>query len=153
MTTRRRWYRSLYLLAAGLCLVAPLMNASSLSAQSAGAMGFHLDRLPRGKNVTIPKPATTFVPLTSRIQLTATDMPQSISFRPVNLNNGQLQTIRLAIYDPGSERVRYVDVKPGTPFLYAFRKLSSITVIPDAKGGDPSLKLQVESNKPLQIAH
>lgn len=116
---------------------------------------FHIDRLPKGKSVTIPRPATTLVPLTSRVVLTATDMPQTISFKSINTKKGPVSALRLSIYDAGASRVQYVDVSPTTPFLYAFKELASITVIVEGnKGGviDGST-LQVESNKPLDIAH
>ena len=134
----------------GLVAAAALSGAALAAAQPTG---FYLERLPKGKNVTIPKPATTFVPLSSRVMLTATDMPQSVSFRPVNVGSGPTRPIRLSIYDRSSERVQYIDVKPGTPFLYTFRELGTITVVPESTGADGSLSLQVESNKPLEIAH
>jgi hypothetical protein len=47
-----------------------------------------------------------------------------------------------------------VDVTPGTPFLYSFKELSSITVVPlSVKNDGGKLVLQVESDKPLTIAH
>lgn len=142
----RHGLTALFALAAGL---------ASSTALAAADGGFHLDRLPVGKNVTIPKPATTYVPASARVVLTATDMPQSLSFVPVNLRNGgPVGTLKLAIYDRDSERVKYVELRPGTPFLYTFKELSSITVIPQpAAGQDAGIALKVESNKPLEIAH
>jgi len=127
---------------------------SLATAAGAEISGFHLDRLPKGKQVTMPRPATTIVPITGRVTLTATDMPQSVSFKAVNVGNGPLSSIRISIFDPQSERVQYVDVQPGTPFLYSFREIGSITVVPQPRpGADRRLSLQVESNKPLEIAH
>jgi hypothetical protein len=136
-----------------VALAAATGSSGVALAQQGKAQGFYLDRLPVGKNVTIPKPATTFVPLTSRVQLTATDMPQSLSFTPVDVNGGTPRSIKLSIYDQSAARVKYVVLKPGTPFLYTYRELSSITVIPQAQGAGGALALQVESNKPLEIAH
>jgi hypothetical protein len=130
-----------------------LLAAGSNARAQGKAQGFYLERLPKGANVTIPRPATTIVPLTARVQLTATDMPQSLSFKPVDVNGGTPRPIRLSIYDRRSERVQYVELKPGTPFLYTYRELGSITVIPQAAGGSNAMALQVESNKPLEIAH
>jgi hypothetical protein len=86
------------------------------------------------------------------VTLTATDIPQSVSFRPVNLKSGRLAAMRLSIYDSGSDRVQYVDLQPGTPFLYNFRELSTITVITERSGAEGQ-ELQVESDAPLEIAH
>jgi hypothetical protein len=133
-------------------IVALACHGTAVLAQSSGA--FHLDRLPAGKDVTIPRPATTHVPLAIRVTLTATDMPQSISLKPVNLGGGPVLPVRVSIYDPHQDRVKYVDVTPGTPFLYSFKELSSITVVPlSVKSDSGKLVLQVESDKPLTIAH
>ena len=131
---------------------AAVMLATGAFAQVSSS-SFHLDRLPVGKAVTIPKPATTLVPLTERVTLTATDMPQSVSFRAVNTAQGPAAPVRLAIYDSTSDRVQYVDVQPGTPFVYTYKELMSITVVPQTSASTPRhLTLQVESNKPLEIA-
>ncbi len=126
-------------------------KASALSKDT----GFHLDRLPPGKNVTIPRPATTFVPLSSPVNLTATDTPQSLSLKPINLKSGgNVANLRVSIMDRESGRLQYVDLKPGMPFLYSFKELGTITVIPQASGiAIEGLSLQVESDKPLEIAH
>lgn len=124
---------------------------------AADAGGFHIDRLPKGKSVTIPRPATTYIPLMSRVVLTATDMPQTVSFKPINLKKGPVNPLKLSIYDQGSTRVQYVNVSPSTPFLYAFKTLSAITIIveeqPNQARSSDGAVLQVESNKPLDIAH
>jgi len=125
-------------------------------AESGGAAagGFSLDRLPPGKNVTMPRPATTYVRLSSRVVLTGTDMPQTLRFMPVNLASGSVRSLRLAIFDKNSDRVQYVRVSPDTPFLYPIKDLSPITVIADAIAGSAEgLQLQVESDKPLDVAH
>ncbi|MBM4252730.1 MAG: hypothetical protein FJ146_12215 [Deltaproteobacteria bacterium] len=119
-----------------------------------GVSGFSLDRLPPGKNVTRPRPATTYVRLSSRVVLTGTDMPQTLRFMPINLASGSVRSLRLAIFDKNSERVQYVRVSPDTPFLYPIKDLSPITVIAEAiAGGSEGLQLQVESDKPLDVAH
>lgn len=124
---------------------------------SIGALGadeaFHLNRLPKGKSVTIPRPATTLMPLNERAAFTATDMPQSLSFTPLETGRGQAEPIKVAIFDRRSERVQYINVVPGTPFLYTFRELATITVIAESKAASSTLLLKVESNKPLEIAH
>lgn len=117
--------------------------------------GFHVERLPRGKSVTIPRPATTYVPVAERVMLTATDMPQTVSFKPINLKSGPASALKLTITEGDSKRSKSVDVSPTTPFLYQFRALSHITVTVD-EGGATSrpldgAALQIESNKPLDI--
>jgi hypothetical protein len=118
---------------------------------------FALDRLPKGKSVTIPRPATTLVPINARVQFKATDMPQSLSFVAVNTEGGRTAAIRLAIYDKHADRVSYATIVPGTPFIYPFHAIDPITVIPETRdltGADlVNLRLQVESNKPLEITH
>jgi hypothetical protein len=131
-------------------------GAASLSAAPGGESGFHLDRLPKGKSVTITKPATTFVPLSARATFTATDMPQSISLTPVNMRaGGAVPVLRVAIYDKNSSGVQYADIKPGTPFLYAFRDFTPIEVVAELPSGgeQADVTVRVESNKPLEIGH
>ena len=119
-----------------------------------GGAAFLLTNLPKGKDVTMPQPATTYVPLSSRILLTATDMPQTLSFRPVNVAHGPLQGLRLVIFDEHSERVQYRTMQPGTPFLYPVKTLTTVTVMAEPIGAATSgVFLQVESDKPLTIAH
>jgi hypothetical protein len=121
--------------------------------------GFYIERLPKGKDVTLPIPATTFVPLAETVLLTSTDMPQSVSFKAVNVGSGAASSIRVAIYDAKAAKVHYADIKPGTPYLYQFRDLSSITIVPGLANGSKNLdaykniKLKIESNKSLSIAH
>lgn len=117
--------------------------------------GFHLDRLPQGKNVTIPRPATTFIPLSSTVNLTATDTPQSLSLKPINVKTGgNVSGLRVSIMNRESGKLQYVELKPGMPFVYSFEELGSVTVIPQANGvAIEGLSLQVESDKPLEIAH
>ncbi len=123
---------------------------------------FDSDALSHGKEVMIPRPATTLISLKSRVTLRSTDYPQTVRFLPKNINNGPVFNLSIAIYDRKQERVQYIDLKPGLPFLYSFKGLNSIVVIPELsdqtkkKIGKNSalykaLKLQVESDKPLSI--
>lgn len=146
---------------ASVAAAAPKQKGHGASAQSnigvTGAGGaFLLERLPPGKNVTIPRPATTLVPLSSRVMLTATDLPQSVSFKAIGQAGGQAPKVRIGIYDGNADRVKYIDINPGTPFLYNMKDFETITVVPDIRGIEQqarTLALQVESDKPLQIAH
>ena len=151
-------------LLAGLLLALPLVAVAHAKAKkhadgapsTGGGLGgtFDVDRLPKGANVTIPRPATTLVKPGGRVVLTATDIPQTLSFKPVSVQGAAVAaagTLHVSIYDPHAERVQHVELKPGTPFLYNFKELfDSITVLPEGGGG---AALEVESDKPLQIAH
>jgi hypothetical protein len=131
------------------------VSATPSAPRGGGDSGFHLDRLPQGKNVTIPRPATTYVPLARTVSFTATDTPQSLSLKPINLKaGGFVGPLRVSIMDRESGKLQYVDLKPGMPFLYNFKELGSITVVPQSSGTVvEGLSLQVESDKPLEIAH
>ena len=119
--------------------------------------GFFLERLPKGADVTLPRPAVTFVKLTDRVTLSSTDIPQTIKFQAVKFSKGKPKSFKVAIYDDKARRVRYVRLKPGIPYLYSFKELGSIAVVPET----PQLKrgqklkhygLRVESNKPLGLS-
>jgi hypothetical protein len=139
---------------AAVALAAPRAGQHAASGDPVGKNGvFLLERLPQGKSVTIPRPATTYVPLSARVTLTATDIPQTVSFRAINQRAGSARAFRISIFDPQQDRVKYVDLAPGTPFLYNFKELASITVVPEATSGAPEgTTLMVESDKPLEIA-
>lgn len=151
-------HRAYQLVACGGIFLAGILP-TSLSIAASGMFatkvaGFPLEKLPKGKNVTIPRPATTIVNLPERVTFTATDMPQSLSFRPISARGGVPRPVHLSIFDRGADRVQHADVQPGTPFLYNFKNLQPITVV--VEGGSSSgrgLTLQVESDKPLEIAH
>jgi|GEM_PF-3315168 len=143
------------------CGTQAAMAQTSKSGKARGSnlgSSFVLETLPLGADVTLPGPATTLIALSSRVTLSATDTPQTLSFTSVNANGASsLTALRLAIYDRNQERVKYVELKPGTPFLYSFKTLASIAVVPEiatgtAKSQESSVKLQVESDKPLTIA-
>lgn len=112
--------------------------------------GFNLETLPIGKNVTFPRPATTLVSASTRVQLTGTDMPQSLSLKAVSgAQTSGPGTIKISIYDQNADRVFYKELKRDTTYIYHLRDLRPVIMI--TEGGDPRLKLQVESNKPLEI--
>ena len=137
-------------------LVAWGLGLSSAALADARSGAFDLEKLPQGKSVTIPRPATTWFPLTMRARLTATDMPQSLSLRLIGPGAAKIQgePIKLSIYDPNSDRVVYVAVRPGVSFVYNFRDLRPIMVVSESGGKDQrQAKLQVESDKPLEISH
>ena len=120
--------------------------------QQVHAYGFEIQNLPIGKSVTLPRPATTLVPLDSRVRLTATDHQQSVKFTSVS-SKGTGGPFKLAIYDSLSEKVRYVNLKPGTSVLYHFQGINTIQILPTVSGNKTKSKgqLQIESNKPLGV--
>lgn len=134
-------------------LTVAMIGLFSLSVQ-AKPEGFYLERLPKGKAVTLPLPARVFVSLKNRVSLQATDSAQVIKLAAVNLDNGKVEPIRLAIFDRHSDRVQYFDLRPGLPFLYNFKGLDKISLIPEKVGKSVSanLKLRIESNKPLEVS-
>ena len=109
---------------------------------------FNLNSLPIGANVTLPRTATIVAPLQGRIMLTSTDLPQTVSVKV----DPQLQrkAIKVAIYDNNQERVRYVEIKPGAPFLYSFQNLQPIYLMPQDANAVPA-EIKIESDKPLAI--
>ena len=132
-----------------------LLAAGMISQVSVGGeSGFFLENLPLGSEVTLPQPATTYVPLSARVTVSATDSPQTLRIVPVNIGGGLVTDIRVAIFDSNQEQVRYVDIRPGTPLLYNFKKLSSIALVVDAAHAATlpgTLRMRVESDKPLSI--
>lgn len=146
---QKRLLPGLFAYALMLFLIAPRHAAKQ--------QAFLLEQLPKGKSVTLPQPATTWVQINSRVQFKATDMPQSLSFVAVAPQASDAAKIRLAIYDRQAERVQYATVRSGVPFIYPLHGLDAITVIPElyprTPGGGSGLKLQVESNKPLEMSH
>jgi hypothetical protein len=131
--------------------------AVSFQAKISDAAVFDINELPVGRNVTLLKPATTVVPLATRTTLGATDLPQMLKFEVIADVGNQPNSIRVAIYDSTRERVRYIDIKPGVPFVYSFSDLDTVLVIPQIPKEASNLpsyrstKLQIESDKPLSV--
>ena len=119
------------------------------------AKGFDINVLPRGSSVTLPQPATILVPLDTRVTLSATDSPQSLKLTAHNRNKHKATQLEVAVYDPNSERVRYLTIKPDVPYVYSFKGLSSIMIITKAKTTLSTRSqhvLHIESDKSLTIA-
>jgi hypothetical protein len=142
---------------ASALLVFSLAGAATLSAKTDG--GFYATSLPKGKDVTLPPPAITFVPLSDRVTISSTDMPQTLKLSAVNLTKGKPQTFRVAIYDSLSPRVKYITLKPGLSYMYTFKDLNSIAVVPEISQQPrqttvacADCQLRLESNKALGIS-
>ena len=118
------------------------------------AGGFFLKDLPPGRSVTLPTSVTTIAPLSSRIQLTATDLPQTVKISGIPSGN-HVPPLTLAFYSNESDRVRYIALRQGKNVLYQFDTLTSIHMVPQTSKSTRYLwqGLQIESNKPLKIGH
>ncbi|MCX6119091.1 MAG: hypothetical protein NT027_16260 [Proteobacteria bacterium] len=129
----------------------------SLKAQ---ADQFNVDQMPAGAEVTVPGAAKTIVSLSSPVKVGSTDLPQTISIVPVGADNGPSGSpVSLSIFDSRYGKTQRVQVSPGSPFLYSFKGLSTITVqsAPNrntkTKGALKNLvRLKIESDKPLTLA-
>lgn len=126
------------------------------TAANAKPGGFYIERLPRGANITMPQPATTYVGIKSPVSVTATDTPQNISLTAIHTENGKTPKLKVSIYDQESKEIRFIEIKPNVPYIYKFKRLESVTILPqyDQKNYQNKLvKLRIESDKALQIAH
>ncbi len=135
-------------------IVAALLGSSPLLA---AADEFAVDRLPAGSDVTIPARAVAIISLSRSVLLSATDSPQTLSMVPVNRGGGSPQDLDVAIVEHKRKKIsRTVKVNVGTPFLYSFRHLGTLGVMPQVAQGKKAppqgeVKLRVESDKPLKI--
>ncbi|MEY4632130.1 MAG: hypothetical protein RIQ81_2250, partial [Pseudomonadota bacterium] len=135
--------------------VSMLMSAGAVYAATDE---FATDRLPAGSDVTIPARAVAIVSLSRHVKLSATDSPQTLSMVPVNRGGGWPQDLDVSIVEHKRRKQlsKTVKVSVGTPFLYSFRSLGSITVMPQISSGKKvppqgEVKLRIESDKPLTI--
>ncbi|MCX6125948.1 MAG: hypothetical protein NTV34_14545 [Proteobacteria bacterium] len=147
--------------ALSLALTLNLTLALTIAPGAVLADQFNVDEMPEGAEVTLPGAATTMVPVATKIKLESTDAPQTVSIVPVATGGRQAVPVQLSIYDTKLDRVRYVQISPGAPFLYSFRGLSAITLQTDVSGGAKSgravssregIKLKIESDKPLTVS-
>lgn len=133
-----------------------LVASLGLASPTFAADQFNVDEMPVGAEVTLPGAAKTIIPMSTRIRFASTDSPQTISIVPIVMSGAKPVPVRVAIFDTKQERVKYVQVAPGAPFLYSFKGLSSITVLTEVSaplaGTKDGLRLQVESDKPLTVA-
>lgn len=142
--------RYLHILLLSLTCMAPPAVAQE---DDGGDLIFHISELGKGQTVTLPRPATTMVPLNQEVLLTSTDLPQNLMLSlPASLQKNQ--TIEIQIFDSFSDKVKTIKVTPGATALYSFKALSSIRLVPkitSKKAGLMTAQLKIESNKPLAI--
>lgn len=143
-------------LVASSILYLSLVGGAAVMAKPDG--GFYATSLPKGKDVTLPPPAITYVPISDRVTISSTDMPQTLKLSAVSLTQGKAQTFRVAIFDSLSPRVKYITLKPGLSYMYTFKDLNSIAVVPEISKTPRQTtvacdcQLRLESNKALGIS-
>ena len=115
---------------------------------------FDILQLPKGASVVLPHPASTLVPLNLKVQVAATDRKQILKIGAVSAN-GSTQAVKLAVFDSYQSRVKYVDVRPGSFVLYAFKNLNTLQLVPQNSKhpGLSQTKLLLESNRPLGVSY
>ncbi len=116
---------------------------------------FDLNDLPHGKNVTLLRSTVTKVPILSRVKLSVSENPQSVSFR-LSEEAKSSSSIRLAIYDAKQDGVYYQVIHTGKVYSYSIKDSESVVIIPQlashSKAVAKGLSLLVQSDKPLNIA-
>jgi len=135
-------------------VIAPMLLVCSSGVQ-ARSNDFDINSLPKGKSVTLPHTTVTYVPVTDSVKLASTDMPQMVKISAVGRKRGSKQDIKVAIFDSHSDKVKYISLKPGASYLYNFKDLGSISVVPKLSSTlskSAHYKLKVESNKPLEVS-
>ncbi len=124
-------------------------------AMTASAMDgtFDLRVLPPGKAVTLPHPATTQFPVQSKVNLTSTDLPQTVKVMALPSPGKAMQPLVLHIVDTHTQAVQYVKVDPRNPVLFHFKALKPIMLIPQplASHVRDGVMLRIESNRPLGV--
>lgn len=136
----RRWTKMVWLIG---------WFAPVLLAQEMGPGIFQLADLPKGKSVTLPRPALTQLSVRSEVQLTSTDSRQTVKFT----SRGAANPLTLAIYDSQMEQVQTLSVTPQSQSLYIFKSLQTIRIVPkpDAAHLRHPTVLQIESDRPLEL--
>lgn len=114
---------------------------------------FDIRMLPPGKAVTLPHPATTQVPVQSKVNLTSTDLPQTLKVMASSPHGKPMQPLVLHIVDTHTQAVQYVKVDPRNPVLYSFKALKPVVLIPKPLAAHvrDGVVLTIESNRPLGV--
>ena len=127
---------------------------SSIVSSLLPAEEFHAAVLPNGTDVTVPGNTQTLVELSTRVTLSSTENIQTVRFSPIGIQGKIPTVINLAIFDQNQSRVKYIKIAPTTPFLYSFKKMSSIAVVPQKINSSTASQtiLAIESDKALKIS-
>lgn len=144
--------RPIFCLRVALCGV---IFASKL----AMAESFKIKALDTGQEVTLATPATTRVPHGERFYISATDLPQTVSFKQVWTGSSNKDaTMKLSVYDKNMKQVQYLNLKLNIPQLYTLKSTEKVLIITEKINGKSKLEkmknqfLEVQSSKPLTFA-
>ncbi len=133
----------------------PLIQAQTLQ------HAFHLNEMPTGKEITLPKATTTYAPLSHNIKLSSTDTPQILKITSTRLNQSfPPKNIEITVQDKENKKTQKTVIKPGASFLYTFSALSTIEIKFDKPEeivgkklaqSDDGTRLLLESDKPMTV--
>ena len=114
------------------------------------AADFQLSDIPKGKEITLPNPATTIVSPVHAFHVASTDNGQTLK---LSLEGGSARDkLSIKIFDRKQENVVYFKLSKVSPVVYSFKGIDRIRIVPSTKGRTRS-KIKVESNRPLTIGH
>jgi len=126
--------------------------------QQVVAEGFDITELDKGKAVTLPHPATTYVPVPHTVILSPTDHGQTLKLLATSVDAKSVALpFQIVIHDPHADGARNVILTPGQPVVYAFKALGPIRLVLNelrtapSSTSDQGARLQVESNRPLEV--
>jgi hypothetical protein len=133
-------------------LIVSIVNICAVFSQLI-AGPFDINQVPKGKSITLPPPALSVISLPATLTLKATDRKQTIKLSTLH-SSGPSSQVKVGIFTAGSDRVRYVTLKPASPVIYTFSKLETIRLESQLVKEATKLskmKMVLESNRPLQI--
>lgn len=109
---------------------------------------FDIAQLPKGASVTLPSPATTFVPVSEYYRLAPTDKAQV--FRISAPANGC--SVEVKVFDKKSDDVKILTLQAGQSMIYRFERLNGVRVHATPLHKCKMMtKLIVDSNRPLEL--
>ena len=117
--------------------------------------GFNIDQLPSGKAVMLPHSTPPLIPMGRDISVASTEKSQTIMLTAIYGGSQPAPTIRLSIHDPHAPKAKNIDVKVGSPVLYAYKTIGPIRLVPAILGDKSkagSMLLKVESAAPLDVS-
>ena len=126
-------------------VLATLLSGVAMAEEGA----FDITVLPHGKSVTLPRPATTLVPMETVYSLNPTDKHQV--FRISAPQTGC--AISLQFYDKSGSQVRTHTLRSGESMIYHFTRLHGVRIETSSTSKCVSTaKLVVDSNRPMEVA-
>ena len=114
------------------------------------AADFQLSEIPRGKEITLPDPATTIVSPNHPFFVASTDNGQTLKLSLEGARKNEKLLIK--IYDRNQDNVVHFKLTQLSPVVYTFKGIDNIRIVPKQKGRIKA-KIKVESNRPLTIGH